>query len=130
MGERTIQLNINYETLRKHAGHDTYKYYLQDITEKSTISNCKAYQDLILLARDTSGDILADRNSISSKQISTTPTLTSNNIDTTKAINNLNRKIQKALASIDSYVFDNKELIELKRSDLAESRKNVSDLRQ
>ncbi|MFV9890614.1 MAG: MobA/MobL family protein [Rickettsia conorii subsp. raoultii] len=130
MSERTIQLNINYETLRKHAGHDTYKYYLQDITEKSTISNCKAYQDLILLARDTSGDILADRNSTSSKQISTTPTLTSNNIDTTKAINNLNRKIQKALASIDSYVFDNKELIELKRSDLAESKKNLSDLRQ
>ncbi|WP_103897030.1 MobA/MobL family protein [Rickettsia fournieri] len=100
MGERTIQLNINYETLRKHAGHDTYKYYLHDITEKSTISNCKAYQDLMLLARDTSGEIL------------------------------LNRRIQKDLSSIDSYIFDNKELVELKRSDLLESQQYLSDLKQ
>ncbi|WP_121543429.1 hypothetical protein [Candidatus Rickettsia colombianensi] len=42
MGEHTIQLNINYETLRKHAGFDTYKYYLKDITQKSTIGNCNA----------------------------------------------------------------------------------------
>ncbi|MFP3012227.1 MAG: MobA/MobL family protein, partial [Rickettsia sp.] len=130
MGERTIQLNINYETLRKHAGHDTYKYYLQDITEKSTISNCKAYQDLILLARDTSGEILADRDGASSKQISTTQTLASNSLDATKAINNLNRRIQKDLSSIDSYISDNKELIELKRCDLAESQKRLSDFKQ
>ncbi|KJW03322.1 conjugative transfer TraA domain protein [Rickettsia endosymbiont of Ixodes pacificus] len=63
MGERTIQLNINYETLRKHAGFDTFKYYLQDITRHDTIIHCKGYQDLMMLARDTSGEILAERDS-------------------------------------------------------------------
>ncbi|MFP3013127.1 MAG: MobA/MobL family protein, partial [Rickettsia sp.] len=131
MGERTIQLNINYETLRKHAGHDTYKYYLQDITEKSTISNCNAYQDLMLLARDTSGEILVARDSAyGNQQISTAQTLTSNSLDTTKAINKLNSRIQKDLSSIDSYIFDNKELIELKRGDLLESQRVLSDLKQ
>ena len=128
MGERTIQLNINYETLRKHAGHDTYKYYLQDITEKSTIIHCKAYADLILLARDASGEIVKERDSTEeSRKIAGAQKPISNS---SKATNKLNRKIQKALASIDSYIFDNKELLELKRSDLAESQKCLSDLKQ
>ena len=130
MGERTIQLNINYETLRKHAGHDTYKYYLQDITEKSTISNCKAYQDLMLLARDTSGEVLIAKDSANGKQISITPALTSNSLETTKSINKVNQRIQKDLASIDSYIFDNKELIALKKGDLLDSQQVLSDLKQ
>ncbi|WP_241760989.1 hypothetical protein [Rickettsia endosymbiont of Ixodes scapularis] len=43
MGERTIQLNINYETLRKHAGHDTYKYYLKDISTYSSLNSCSSF---------------------------------------------------------------------------------------
>jgi ATP-dependent exoDNAse (exonuclease V) alpha subunit len=131
MGERTIQRNINYETLRKHAGHDTYKYYLQDITRYDTIIHCKAYQDLMQLARATSDEIGKERDSAGgNQQISTTQKPIPNDTNTTKATNKLNRKIQKALASIDSYVFDNKELMEFRKSDLAESKKCLSDLKQ
>ncbi|KJV91123.1 conjugative transfer TraA domain protein [Rickettsia bellii str. RML Mogi] len=131
MGERTIQLNINYETLRKHAGHDTYKYYLQDITRQDTIIHCKAYGDLMLLAKDASGEIVKERESADgNQQISTAQKPISNNTNTTKAINNLNRRIQKDLSSIDSYIFDNQELIELKRGDLLESQEVLSDLKQ
>lgn len=136
MGERTIQLNINYETLRKHAGHDTYKYYLQDITRCDTIIHCKAYADLMLLARDTSSEIVKERDNADSKvvdsnqQISKSQKPISTNTNTAKATNKLNRKIQKALASIDSYVFDNKELMEFRKSDLSESKKALSNLKQ
>ena len=135
MGERTVQLNINYETLRKHAGYETYKYYLKDITQKSTISNCKAYQDLMGVVRDACGDILAERelaqqtrelqgsNSSSGEQV----------VDQKPAANTtskLIKRLQKDLSAIDSYIFDNKELIELKRCDLVESQKNLSNLKQ
>lgn len=117
MGERITALNINYETLCKHASADTYKYYLQDIMEKSTISNCKAYQDLMLIALDASGEILAERDSTNSTQISATQNPTSNS---TQAASKLNRRLQKDLSAIDSYIFDNQELIKLKRCDLLE----------
>ncbi|MCZ6903519.1 MAG: MobA/MobL family protein, partial [Rickettsia endosymbiont of Ixodes persulcatus] len=126
MGERTIQLNLNYETIRKHAGFDTYKYYLQDITQKSTISNCKAYQDLMMLVRDASGEILSERDSARSTQaVEQKPTS-----NTTKVASKLIRRLQKDLSSIDSYIFDNKEILELKRCDLLESQKYLSDLKQ
>ncbi|KJW03323.1 conjugative transfer TraA domain protein [Rickettsia endosymbiont of Ixodes pacificus] len=54
-----------------------------------------------------------------SKQISITPTDTSNSTNTKAVVSKLNQRIQKDLASIDSYIFDNKELLELKRCDLA-----------
>ncbi|MFU7501460.1 MAG: AAA family ATPase [Candidatus Tisiphia sp.] len=110
MGERTIQLHINYETLRKHAGFDTYKYYLKDISTYSSLNNCSLYQNLIGLSRDV---ISNDQNSSS--------TITNKKL--MSLVNNL-------LSGIDNYNWDNKELIELKGCGLAESQQYLSDLKQ
>jgi len=110
MGERTIQLNINYETLRKHAGHDTYKYYLKDISTRSSLNSCSSYISLIKLASDViSNDQHASRALTNSKLMSL---------------------VNSYIAGIDNYNLDNKELIELKRCGLAESQKDLSDLKQ
>jgi ATP-dependent exoDNAse (exonuclease V) alpha subunit len=110
MGERTIQLNINYETLRKHAGHDTYKYYLKDISTHSSLNSCSSYISLIKLARDV----------ISNDQHG------SSVLTNSKLMGLVNNYI----AGIDNYNLDNKELIELKRCGLAESQHVLSDLKQ
>ncbi|KDO02208.1 MobA/MobL family protein [Rickettsia tamurae] len=110
MGERTIQLNINYETLRKHAGYDTYKYYLKDISTHSSLNNCSSYQSLIELVRDV---ISNDRHAASALTNSKLMSLVNNYI-----------------AGIDNYNWDNKELLEFKRCDLLESQKALSDLKQ
>jgi ATP-dependent exoDNAse (exonuclease V) alpha subunit len=110
MGERTIQLNINYETLRKHAGFDTYKYYLKDIPTHSSLNSCSSYQSLIQLARDVISNDQHGFSALTNKKLMS-------------LVNNL-------LSGIDNYNWDNKELIELKRCDLLESHRHLSDLRQ
>ncbi|MCX4084207.1 DUF6371 domain-containing protein [Rickettsia hoogstraalii] len=110
MGERTIQLNINYETLRKHAGFETYKYYLKDISTRSSLNSCSSYQSLIGLARDVISNDQHGSSTLTNKKLMS-------------LVNNL-------LSGIDNYNWDNRELIELKRCDLAESQEYLSDLKQ
>lgn len=110
MGERTIQLNINYGTLRKHAGFDTYKYYLKDISTSSSLNSCSSYISLMELARDVISNDQQAFNTLTNKTLMS-------------LVNNL-------LSGIDNYNWDNKELIELKKSDLLESQKYLSDLKQ
>ncbi|WP_341762941.1 MobA/MobL family protein [Candidatus Tisiphia endosymbiont of Melanophora roralis] len=37
MGDRLIQLNLNYQTIQKHAGYSTYKYFLNNINQGATL---------------------------------------------------------------------------------------------
>ncbi|MCC8419283.1 MAG: hypothetical protein LN590_07215 [Rickettsia endosymbiont of Glossina mortisans submortisans] len=107
MGERTIQLNINYETLRKHAGYDTYKYYLKDISTHSSLNSCSSYISLIKLTRDVISNDQHDSSVLTN--------------------NKLISLVNSYIAGIDNYNLDNKELIELKRCGLAEGQKALSD---
>ncbi|AFC71710.1 MobA/MobL family protein [Rickettsia australis] len=110
MGERIIQLNLNYETIQKHAGIAPYKYYLQYISAHSSLNSCSSYQNLIELARD----------------------VISNNQHASHALTNskLMSLVNSYIAGIDNYNWDNKALIALKRCDLLESQKALSDLKQ
>ncbi|MFP3011437.1 MAG: MobA/MobL family protein [Rickettsia sp.] len=110
MGERTIQLNINYETLRKHAGYDTYKYYLKDISTHSSLNSCSSYISLIKLARDVISNDQHDSSTLTNSKLMSL--------------------VNSYIAGIDNYNWDNKELIELKRCGLAEGQKALSDLKQ
>ncbi|WP_134820390.1 MobA/MobL family protein [Rickettsia conorii] len=110
MGERTIQLNINYETLRKHAGYDTYKYYLKDISTHSSLNSCSSYISLIKLARDVISNDQHDSSALTNSKLMSL--------------------VNSYIAGIDNYNWDNKELIELKRCGLAEGQKVLSDLKQ
>ncbi|GAA5253108.1 hypothetical protein [Candidatus Rickettsia kedanie] len=110
MGERTIQLNINYETLRKHAGYDTYKYYIKDISTHSSLNSCSSYISLIKLARDVISNDQHDSSVLTNSKLMSL--------------------INSYIAGIDNYNWENKELIELKRCGLAEGQKALSDLRQ
>lgn len=110
MGERTIQLNINYETLRKHAGHDTYKYYLKDISTHSSLNSCSSYISLIKLAKDVISNDQHDSSALTNSKLISL--------------------VNSYIAGIDNYNWDNKELIELKRCGLAEGQKALSDLKQ
>ncbi|MGX6960792.1 MAG: MobA/MobL family protein [Rickettsia endosymbiont of Pentastiridius leporinus] len=110
MGERTIQLNINYETLRKHAGYDTYKYYLKDISTHSSLNSCSSYISLIKLARDVINNDQHDSSALTNSKLMSL--------------------VNSYIAGIDNYNWDNKELIELKRCGLAEGQKDLSDLKQ
>ncbi len=110
MGERIIQLNLNYETIQKHAGIAPYKYYLKDISTYSSLNSCSSYQSLMKFARDV---ISNDQHASSA--------LTNNKL--MSLVNNY-------IADIDNYNWDNKELIELKRCDLLESQKALSNLKQ
>lgn len=110
MGERTIQLNINYETLRKHAGYDTYKYYLKDISTHSSLNSCSSYISLIKLARDVISNDQHDPSVLTNSKLMSL--------------------VNSYIAGIDNYNWDNKELIELKRCGLAEGQKALSDLKQ
>ncbi|WP_040614939.1 hypothetical protein [Rickettsia endosymbiont of Ixodes scapularis] len=69
------------------------------------------------VARDACGDILVERELAQQKPATNT---------TSKLIG----RLQKNLSAIDSFVFDNHELIELKKCDLLENQKVLSDLKQ
>ncbi|WP_245969268.1 hypothetical protein [Candidatus Rickettsia colombianensi] len=93
----------------------------------------------MMVVRDASGEILAERELVQQKLDFHGSKVSASNgqvleqkpsSNTIRAASKLIRRLQKNLSAIDSYIFDNQELIELKRCDLLENQKALSDLKQ
>jgi ATP-dependent exoDNAse (exonuclease V) alpha subunit len=52
MGSRIIQLNLNYETIRKHANLSPYKYFLKEIDRQETLIANPHWQKMMDMARE------------------------------------------------------------------------------
>lgn len=102
MGERIIQLNLNYETILKHAELARYKYYLKNIEEGKTINSSLDWQKLMRTAKDVSNG----------KEL--------------KGINFLT----KYIARIEKFIADNGQEISVKQKELAGNKLEMSNIKQ
>ncbi|HJD60568.1 MAG TPA: MobA/MobL family protein [Rickettsia endosymbiont of Omalisus fontisbellaquei] len=102
MGERIIQLKLNYETILKHAGFAKYRYYLKNIEEGKTISSSTSWQKLMKAAKDVSND---------------------------KELKDI-RILPKHIGKVEKFIFDNKQKVTVKQGILTHNRLELTSIKQ
>ena len=57
MGDRIIQLNLNYETIQKHAGLSPYKYFLKPIKHETSLVANEHFGSLLETCRKLNDNV-------------------------------------------------------------------------